>query len=329
MTQDELKNEAQIRRFLLGEMPEAERVAFEERFVAADDFFGQVLVAEDELIESYVRGTLAASEKTKFERGFLTAERRRARVAFTRAMIGKLTEDKEIAAVKKTGTAAAASSVRDLITNLFKVPSLTFGAVSAILLTVLGGWFLIGNSSDQEVARQSDPAPTATAETIQTNSNQFTRSNQTNSADSNLKTPAANRTNANVSRQKNAAPNANANNQKTEPAAAVNPVLALFAGTVRSGGKTGELNLPVGAKTVSLQLNLESSDYKIYRAEIVNEGGAVVARNNKLRAANSKIDFFVPAAKLARGDYIVKLFALNPQNETESVADYAFRVNRK
>jgi hypothetical protein len=52
-------------------------------------------------------------------------------------------------------------------------------------------------------------------------------------------------------------------------------------------------------------------------------------QNNNLKAKNSKINLFVPAQKLQKGDYIVKLSALNPQNENESVADYSFRVNRK
>ncbi len=90
-----------------------------------------------------------------------------------------------------------------------------------------------------------------------------------------------------------------------------------------------ELNLPKNASGANLQLNLESTDYKIYSVEIVNPDGNPIFKNTKLKVRNSKINFFVPAGKLSVGDYIVKLSALNPQGENESVADYAFRVNHK
>jgi len=325
--EDELKNEAEVRRFLLGEMSEDARSAFEEKFVADEVFFEQVRVVEDELIESYIRGTLPAAEREKFERSFLTTERRRNRVEFTRTMLDKLTETKKIAAVKKIETVAASPSVWDSIAGFFKTPSLAFGAAMAILLTAFGGWFLLRSSNTQEIVQQTTPTPTATVQTIQQNSNQSIQSNQNTGANSNLKTPPV-ETNANNSGQNKETPNKNSNAQKPETVQ-VNPVLALFAGTVRSEGKTKELNLPKNAGNVSLQLNLESTDYKIYLAEIVTADGETVSRNNKLKARNSKISFSVPAAKLQRGDYIVKLSALNPQNETESVADYTFRVNRR
>lgn len=327
MNQEELKTEAEVRRFLLGELSETERSAFEEKFVADDEFFEQIRLSEDELIESYIRGTLPPAEKEKFDRSFLTTERRRERVAFTRTMINRLTG--QVAAAKKIETAAATSpSVWDSIASFFKTPSLAFGAALAILLAAFGGWFLLKNSNTQEIARQATPTPAATIEIIQPNSNQSVESNQNNTTNSNLKTPQAIETNVNGSGEKNEPPNRNSNTQK-EKTIQINPVLALFAGSVRSEGKTKELNLPKEANNVFLQLNLESTDYKIYLAEIVTADGETILKNNRLKARNSKINFTVPAAKLRRGDYIVKLSALNPQNESESVADYTFRVNRK
>lgn len=326
MTQEFTQNEAEVRRFLLGELSETERTAFEENFIADEYFFEQIRVVEDELIESYTRGTLAETDKAKFERNFLITEKRRQRVAFTRSMLDKLAENRESAAVKKTETAAVNPSVWNSIVNFFKIPQLAFGATLAITLAAFGGWFLLKNSNQPEIARQTTPTPMATIEIIQANANQSVPSNQNSAANSNLKTPEAIKTNANNAGQ--ATPDKNSNTQKAT-AIAINPVLALFAGTVRSEGKTKILNLPANASNVLLQLNLESRDYKIYRAEIINADGAVVAKNNRLKAKNLKINFSVPAAKLLRGDYIVKLSALNLQNETESVADYTFRVNRQ
>ena len=79
-------DEAVLRRYLLGELSEAELDRVEERlFAAADrDSEEQLSPAEDELIDSYVRGELSASEREHFESWFLTSPRRRERLELAR-----------------------------------------------------------------------------------------------------------------------------------------------------------------------------------------------------------------------------------------------------
>lgn len=336
MSQDELKNLREGRRFLLGEMTDAERSAFEQRFVADEDLFEQTRVCEDELIEAYAREMLSATEREKFERAFLTTERRRERVVFTRQMLRQFAGEKEIAVAKKTEAAAGNTSVRDSIIGFFKTPGLAFGAALAILLLIFGGWLILRNANKTEIAQQNNGASPTPFETILPKSNQSLQPSQNAAINSEMQTPEIAETNKINSEQKKAAPekNSNARNLNSQPkeernAPIVNPVFALVAGTVRSEGKTQQLSLPKNAGTVSLLLNLESTDYKIYSAEIVDADGNIVYSNNNLKAKNSKINFSVSAAKLTRGDYVVKLSARNSNNETESVADYAFRVNRK
>ncbi|MGC2237178.1 MAG: hypothetical protein WA584_13515 [Pyrinomonadaceae bacterium] len=321
MVQDQIKTEADVRRFLLGEMSEDERSAFEAKFVENEDLFEQIRVVEDELIESYVRGTLELSGRERFEKIFLTTKSRRLRVAFTREMLGKLSEYKETDAVKKIETAAANPSAWNSIANFFKTPKLAFGAAFALLVLIFGGWLLTRNPNRNEIVRQITPSPT----------NQNSPANQSDLENSNTNIAEK------IPENKNVSPNANKESQnknqntnapKPESNGAA-PILALFAGGVRAGGKTAELNLPENARGANLQVNLESQDYKIYMVEIVDADGNPILKSNNLKAKNSKLFLFIPAAKLRRGDYMVKLSALNAQNETESVADYTFRVNRK
>lgn len=329
MVQENTHNETEIRRFLLGEMPADERSAFERNFVADENLFEQITVAEDELIESYIHATLSPAEKIKFEREFLSTEPRRRRVAFTRTMLEKLREQNEIAVAKKTETALGNPSVWNSIIEFFKTPKLAFGAAFALLILIFGGWLLLKNLNQPEIAKQTTPTPTT--EIIAPIQNQNSTVNQNDSGDLNANTAEnipdnkSDSTNTNKARS-----NANQNtNTEKQSSVKTSPVLALFAGTVRSEGKMPELKLPKNAPGATLQLNLESADYKIYSAEIVNPDGDSIFKNSKLKIRNSKINFFVPAGKLQTGDYIVKLSALNPQGETESVADYFFRINRK
>lgn len=329
MTEENLHNETEVRRFLLGEMPEDERTAFEEKFVADEDLFEQTRVVEDELIESYIRKTLSSAEREKFKRNFLSTESRRRRVAFTRTMLDKLADRKEIAVAKNTEAAEGNPSVWDSIANFFKTPKLVFGAAFAILFLVFSLWFLVLKSPDNEIARQTTPTPTV--QTIQPNQNQSSPSNQNVPVNSNANVTEKNPANKNASPNANReAPNRNQNTDVRKPdSIGVAPVLALFAGMNRADGKMPELRLAKNASGANLQLNLESQDYKIYRVEIVDPDGNLIVQNNKLKARNSKINLFVPANKLKKGDYMIKLSALNPQNENESIADYSFRVNRK
>lgn len=342
--EENLQNETRIRRFLLGELPENERQEFEEKFVADEGLFEQTRVVEDELIESYVIGRLSSDEKAKFERVFLSTEARRQRIAFARTMLGVFAGEKELTAAKKTEAVAAVNqSVWHSVTNFFKTPSLAFGTALAILLLAFGFWFLISKSakSDVELAQQGTPTPTV--QIIQPKSNQNSSAIQNDLVDTNSNIAENNSGNrsANFSENASANKNSESNTNRKVPArnqnsdsprpssAGATPVLALFAGTIRADGKMSTLPLPKTARGANLRLNLESQDYKIYQVEVVDPDGNLVFKKKKLKAVNSKINIFVPAAKLQIGDYIVKLSAFNERNENESVADYTFRVIRK
>ncbi|MDQ2854711.1 MAG: hypothetical protein M3R68_00160, partial [Acidobacteriota bacterium] len=277
MTQIAPKFEADARRFLLGEMSAAERSAFEERFVADAVSFEQIRVIEDELIESYVRDTLSEREKEKFEREFLASERRRTRVAFTRTMLDKLVQPREIAAVKKSEAAGVGASFWQSLGGFFKTPQLVFGAALALLVLVFGGWLLLRTANAPEVARQVMPTPNPTIEP-----NQKPSPNVTGKAPEKIQ---------------------NSPTQKKTPTDV--PMLALLAGGVRGEGKLPELSLPKGASAANLQLNIRLT-YTVYRAEIVDTDGNLIWRSTALKAKHSKLNLFVPAAKLPEGDYIVR-----------------------
>jgi hypothetical protein len=105
--------------------------------------------------------------------------------------------------------------------------------------------------------------------------------------------------------------------------------LVLFAGTVRSDGKTNELNLPKNSDGANLQLNLESQDYKLNQAEIIDADSKTIWRNGKIKAKKAKVNTFVPSKNLTKGDYLIKPYGQNHAKQGEYVADYQFRVNLK
>lgn len=317
MKQENLYNETEIRRFLLGEFKEKERTALEEKFLADEDFFVQIQAAEDDLIEDYVRGNL--KEKEKFEREFLTTKKRRERVAFTRVMIAKLNET-----AKKTEVVSEKMSFFASLIEFFRQPKFAFGAAFSILALVFGFWFLAVRKP-VEIVQQITPMPTLQPivnQATAVNQNVAVNQNTNITVNSNLpEKHETNKANSNIEKPKKT--------EEKPKETVVNPVLALFAGGVRSDGKTNELNLPKSSQGASLVLNLESQDYQTYRAEIVDQNGNVIYRSGKLKPRNSRVFAFVPSKNLKRGDYLLKLYGFNPSGEEESAADFQFRVNLK
>ncbi len=81
------EDKGSIRAYLLGELAKAAQQAFEQRMMTDDDFYNQVLLAEDELVEEYVLGRLTGKEKESFEIGFLSTPEGREQLSLTSDLI--------------------------------------------------------------------------------------------------------------------------------------------------------------------------------------------------------------------------------------------------
>lgn len=83
----ETHENAEIRKYLLGNIQvEDERRKIEERLMLDDDYFEELLMQEDELIQDYVDDQLSTDERQKFEKHFLISEERRDKIRFARAL---------------------------------------------------------------------------------------------------------------------------------------------------------------------------------------------------------------------------------------------------
>src|SRR5664279_2696823 len=65
--------EKQMIAYLLGELPEAESLRFEQLCMDDDDFFEELLAVEAELTDAYVQGQLAGGAREAFEKRLLNS----------------------------------------------------------------------------------------------------------------------------------------------------------------------------------------------------------------------------------------------------------------
>lgn len=306
MSQEKFDNEQTFRRFLLGEMTEDERSVFEEKFVADEEFFSELRVVEDELIEAYARGFLNETDRKLFEKNFLTTARRRERVAFTQSMLGTIAA-KEPESKKTSEQSDLPSSVWQSVLAFFAHPVGRFAmAFALIIVAFIALWFLVKNQKPEQQANQYPPKVEPTL-------------NPSPHIPNNNTPPDVAQDNKNQN-----APNVNQNTPPTTIATVV-----LSAGGVRSNGSTQQLNLTKDTKTAHLQLLLESTDYKTYRAEILNADGQTIFRYNQIKPQKKSVSANVPATALKNGDYIIKLYGQTTDGASESVADYQLRVIHK
>lgn len=73
-------------RFLLGDLPAAQREALEERLLADAELFLELEMAEDELIDTYVRSELSQADRQRFDAVLRSSPRVRERLRFARRL---------------------------------------------------------------------------------------------------------------------------------------------------------------------------------------------------------------------------------------------------
>lgn len=316
MNFNETKLNKEARRFFLGSMSEEERAAFESSFIEDEAAFDNVRAIEDELVEQYVRDILPAAERELFTSNYLVSAANRERVDLTRTMLRKFAADRD--AGKALGENK--HSIAHSIIAFFAGNRLAFGSAFALLLIIAAGLFFFSSRSVNDVARNEFPTPEIRS-TIQipTATPIITAENE-NGVGSRSSTPTPTLS----PRSDNRPPEKSPETPRTSV-----PVLALFAGSVRSGGNMAQLDLPKAASGARLQLNVESSDYKLYRAEVIDPDGRVVFRTANISANSKKVEFFVAATRLKNSEYSIRLLGVNRNNTIDSFADYSFRVVKK
>src|SRR5262245_7998629 len=89
---DEADNEKLLIRYLVGSLPEEQRLQVEGGFLSDDQRYERLLALEDELFYDYAQKKLSPSEREQFEKRFLSSERNRKKAMIASALTRKMSE---------------------------------------------------------------------------------------------------------------------------------------------------------------------------------------------------------------------------------------------
>jgi len=294
--------EAMLRKYLLGSLPEAERLALDERLLTDDELAQLMRLVESELIDDYTAGRLDHTQRDLFTSKFLVTEERKQALSFS-TELGRYASAQSVRTPAKT---EAPSRWLATAARLFSFESprgwAVAGSFALVLLAVGLIWFVAIRRSEQppSIVKKTSPAVSPPQPT----GSPITVAQAPQPPVETKPTP-----------------------EPAPPIAVAN--IVILPGTLRSGGETARVAVPRGDRDlVRISLVLENPEPATYRAELETADGQKVAVKEKLQVhknGQSKVTFDVPARLLQNGDYQLRLSRV-VDGETHSAGRYYFRA---
>ena len=148
----------EVRRYLLGQLEEADQEKIELRLLTDSSFGEEFDTIVDELTDQYVRNELTDDELKRVEKYFLTTPERQRKLEFATELLGHADAERGGERAERTQVAnvrpivASKPSWLDQLRAFWKRPSLAHGGLAAAVLLVVAGLvfflFSFGNSSN-------------------------------------------------------------------------------------------------------------------------------------------------------------------------------------
>jgi len=307
-----------LTRYLLGKLSQQERIEVEDRYLSDGEFFDELAVVEDELIDDYVRGKLSRSERELFEQNFLSSRARQERVKNARALM-KFAD---------THAADARLSLWQRLRSAFSLGSPAMGLVLAtgLMMLIVGGPLLVIQMSklrsDLKGLQSEQLAQNDRTEELKQELAQQKQQNQ--ALNESLARERAERGQleqevATLKEQQQQGP----------------PVVVLGFGNIESKGGSPDatrLNVPRGAETVKLQLDLLKDEYQNYLVLVEDAGQREIWRGllQSTKVAKGKaVIVRMPSRIFTTGQYKLTLSGTTNNNDYEVISEFNVDVTRK
>jgi hypothetical protein len=144
-----------IRPYLLGTLEQEEQDEVEARIVTDSEYFEELMVAEDELIDDYINGALSEQERDGFEHYFLATPERQQKLSFAKALnrYVAVAEPKTTPAIEKNKSPGFWSLLIPA-TLRGQTPALRFSLAALMVIFLFASWMIVRNINLQNPAGQ-------------------------------------------------------------------------------------------------------------------------------------------------------------------------------
>ena len=289
--------------------------------------FEEIEIAEEELIDAYVRDELSLDERRLLDKGLRNSPELVERLHFARLLAG---------AVDRSAAAEAGSDrPLDLLPPARKTwwpfglrfgprPAFQLAFAASVLIIVIGAaglltsWLRLRRES-QHLAEQQAALEKQKSELAKSASEQRLATEQ-------LRDQLRAAQQARAADQQRIAELIKARNQNANASSATVATLFLLP-VSRSSEQAKELRPPAGTSSIRLQLSVDSIDYRGFLVEVRNSQDKLILQP-KVRPTRSGrlITINIPSSLLPTGVYTVQLSGISPDGATELVGNYSFRI---
>jgi hypothetical protein len=309
-------------RYLLGDLSEDEKTRMEQVFFADNAKFDELELAEEELIDAYVRDSLSPEERRQFQRRLTGSPRLVERLHFAQVLADKVDSSVE---AEPVATPPKPKPKRWWVGFFRQQPAFGAAFATAVLLLVGGailfyGWLRLRSESAQLASERA---------IIQQRKGELDRqSSEQRSEVEQLRAELQRRQSQQAEDQRRIKELELAQNTKVPDRSSTGSILSfiLTATSLRSGSNENQFKIDANTSSVELTLPLETNDYGSYTVTIKNVDTGVPIQRPGIKPRSGKLVFRIPARA---GDYTIEVSGRAPSGNLESVSNFNFRLSLK
>ncbi len=329
------KRDTELRRYLLGALDEDDKARMEEAFFADDTKFEAIEIAEDELIDAYIRNDLSGTEEAQFRARLVASPRLVERVHFARALAQKADSFSETEVAESIPRPVPVSSAKPKpkhrwLAGLFaQQPAFATPLAVCAILILVAGVVLISRFRSESVRREAERAA---VQRQKDEADKLAREQQAREAKLAADKQAKDQRPEDPKSPDESQPANKVKEPPTpQPRLSTVATVLLMPGSLRGGGSQSILTIGPGTTTARIQIALATNEHPTYIVTIKPaEDETGVFRRIRLKSpiARSAPYLFLslPSKDLISGAYIVHLDGLTPSGQMDNLDDYSFQV---
>jgi len=309
------------RQYLLRELSPEAALRLEEEYFANDEVFEQIEIAEDELIDEYVKGELPQQRHKLFEDLLRNSPRIAQRVELAKLLAQGISRrgSEQIAVSSTADRVVHITSWKDLFWPVSVSQQITFAA-AVLLLVVTGTGLFVSRLRLREASRQLSESQA-----------ELERKQQALIAENNQHAREAKQLTESLRAQE--AENARLQTElertlKNESQlGSIMPILLSIAGS-RAEGTNKVVKLPAEPRIFELRMTLEEQNYERYAVTVKTADERVISGPHELKANGKLLKLRLTSTRFRPDDYIVTVSGITPSGKAQQVEDYTFRLVR-